>query len=69
MQHSHLDLAHGIVHEPKVSHPDLVQSLASDAVKHIPGGPELVRAHFSEKKTYRDILPKKPQNQLMYEIH
>ena len=67
--HSHLDFGHGIMHEPKVAHPEHVQSLARAAVKHIPGGLALVEKHFSEQQTYRDLLPKKAENQLMYPPH
>ena len=69
MQHTHLDYGHGIAHEPKVTDPGLVESLATDALKHIPGGPQLVKEHFSNEKSYRDILPKKVQTQLMYEAY
>ena len=63
----HLDFGHGIAHEPKVHHPKLVESLAREAIKHIPGAKAIVDKHFSNRKTYRDLLPKKPQTQLMYE--
>jgi len=66
---SHLDFGHGIAHEPQVAHPKLVQSLAREAIKHIPGALQVVDAHFSEQTSYRDILPKKPQTQLMYPPH
>ena len=69
MQHAHLDFGHGIAHEPIVASPHLVQSLAREAVKHIPGALDVVNKHFTEKSNYRDILPKKAINQLMYPPH
>jgi len=63
----HLDFSHGIENEPQVTHPKLVESLAREAVKHIPGAKAIVDKHFSNQKIYRDLLPKKPQTQVMYE--
>jgi len=67
--HSHLDFGHGIAHEPKVQQPDRVESLARAALKNVVGGKELVDQAFTKKQLYRDLLPKKAENQLMYPPH
>ena len=67
--HSHLDFSQGIVHEPKLAQQGHVESLAREALKHIPGGAAIVEKHFSNQQQFRDLLPKKAENQLMYPPH
>ena len=63
---SHLYFGHDIHREPQVS---VSKSLAQKAVQHIPGALEIVEKHFSTKPVFRNILPPKPVNALMYEPH
>jgi len=67
--HSHLDFGHGIAHEPRLAQPKHVESIARAALKHIPGASQLIDKHFSEKQSFRDLLPAKAKNQLMYPPH
>lgn len=67
--HSHLDFGPGIANEPSLAQSKHVESLARAAVKHIPGAMQIVDKHFSEKQKYRDLLPAKAKNQLMYPPH
>jgi len=63
---SHLYFGHDIYREPQVISSE---SLAQKAVQHIPGAQSIVKTHFSNNQVFRDVLPPKPINALMYEPH
>ena len=63
-EHAHFDMNHSQGQTSKVSSNVYVKSLATAALKHIPGSAELIHEHFNvqEKKDPHKLVPLKAKN-------
>ena len=59
-----MNIAQG--YEPRVVSKPLVQSLATAALKNIPGAANVIAEHFSTADVKGRLLPEKPVNQAMH---
>ena len=66
--HAHLDMNHHAGYEPRVASEQLLKSLATQALKNIPGSKQVIE-HAFYKGPIRDphrLLPNKPTNEIFH---